>query len=206
MSSALLSPGSPDAGEAGCAPAGPGYVVAPVFGVRVAGSPVADLQRLRVVASWGVAEEQVALSGWLRSEGQALSDLLHPVIGRCDRGGVKPLLVALRRAVFQAKAPGGRAWSEDVRGVLPADLTTRIAAWISELDRLTVLEARLTEVLTAEQAASTAALRHAAGNSAFRFGLLMGSPTLADALDEWIDEPSVAPHLRGGPVAARLRR
>jgi hypothetical protein len=172
---------------------GLGYVVAPMIGVRVAGSPVEDLQRLRFSATWGVVEEHTALTGWLRTEGQALSDRLFSVIGRCADGGIKPLLVALRRAVFQTKAPGSRVWSNGVKGALPADLTTRIAAWVSQLDRVTVLEARLAEVLAAEKVTRTSALRHAVAASAFRFGLLLGSSTLADALGTWVDEPEAAP-------------
>lgn len=164
-----------------------------MVGVRVAGSPVEDLQRLRFSASWGVVEEQVELTGWLQAEGQALSDLLFSVIGRCADKGVKPLLVALRRAVFQTKAPGDRAWSDGVRRALPADLAARIAAWVSELDRAKVRQAHLPEVLAAERSVRTDALRDAVGTSAFRFGLLLGSPTLAEALGEWIDEPSAEP-------------
>jgi Lantibiotic dehydratase, N terminus len=179
-------------GEVG-GPAGLGYAVAPMIGVRVAGAPVNDLQRLCFVATWGMVEEHIALTGWLQTEGQALSDLLFSVIGQCANGEIKPLLVALRRAVFQVKAPGDRAWSEGVRRALPADLTARIVAWESGLDRAKALEARLSEVLAAERSVRTDALRHAVGNSAFRFGLLLGSPTLADALGEWIDQPSAVP-------------
>ncbi len=193
MSPVALSQGLPVAGRGWCGPVGLGYVVAPVIGVRVAGSPVSDLQGLRFSATWEMAEEQVALAGWLQAEGRALSDLLFAVIGRCADGGIKPVLVALRRAVFQGTAPGDRAWSESVRRALPADLAARIAAWVSALERANELEARLPEVLAAEKSARTEVLGHAVANSAFRFGLLLGSPTLSDALGEWIDEPLAAP-------------
>ncbi|MGH3829698.1 MAG: lantibiotic dehydratase [Pseudonocardiaceae bacterium] len=182
MSSVRLLQGLPVAGLARRTPAGPGYAVAPMIGVRVAGSPVADLQRLRFTATWGVTEEHVTLSTWLQTEGQALSELLFPVIGRCADRGIKPLLVALRRAVFRGKAPRDRVWSGDVRGVLPADLTTRVAAWVSGVERVKELEAHLPEILAAEKVTRTSALRHAVGDNAFRFGLLLGSPTLAEAL------------------------
>lgn len=164
-----------------------------MIGVRVAGSPVEDLQALRFVATWDVVEEHVALTRWLRVEGQALSDLLHSVIGTCADGGVKPLLVALRRAVFQGKSPGDRVWSDGVRGVLPGELSARIAAWVSGLDRVQALAARLAEVLVAERSVMTDALREAVGRSAFRCGLVMGSPSLSHALSKWIDEPSTPP-------------
>lgn len=175
-----------------------------MIGVRVAGLPVQDLQRLRFMATWGVVEEHVALTRWLHAEGRALSDLLFPVIGGCADDGIKPLLVALRRAVFQGKAPGDRAWSTRVRQVLPADLTTRITAWVSGWKRVRELEARLPEVLAAEKVARTSALRHTAGDSAFRFGLLLGSPTLAEALGEWLDKPAAA--TVRGPVLLRAAK
>jgi hypothetical protein len=82
-----------------------------VFGVRVGGAPVADLEALRCGRAWAAAEEVVAVQRWLRDEGAELSDLLHPVIGRCADED-RPLLVALRRAVFQGRRPGGRnGWS-----------------------------------------------------------------------------------------------
>lgn len=151
-----------------------------------------------------MVDEHAELSGWLRTEGEALSDLLYSVIGRCGDSGAKPLLVALRRAVFQSKAPGDRAWSERVRRVLPADLAARIAVWVSELDRAKALEVRLPEVLAAKRSVRTDTLGEAVAKRAFRFGLLLGSSTLADALGEWIDEPSAGP-LRG-PVLVRLAK
>lgn len=175
--------------------------MAATFGVRVAGSPVEDLQGLQFPATWRVVDEHVELTAWLRAEGEALSELLHSFIGLCGDGGIKPLLVALRRAVFQMKRPGNRAWSEGVRRVLPADLTARIAVWAGGLDRAKALEVRLPEVLVAERSAMTGALRESVAKRAFRFGLLIGSPTLADALDEWIDELSAEPPR--GPVLLR---
>ncbi len=83
MFSAALSDHQPVAGLAWCAPVGLGYAVAPRIGVRVAGSPVADLQRLRFSATWAAAEELVALTGWPQAESHALSELLFAVIGRC---------------------------------------------------------------------------------------------------------------------------
>lgn len=103
------------------------------------------------------------------------------------------MLVALRRAVFQGKTPGDRAWSEAVRQALPADLAARVTVWVSALERIRALQAHLPEVLATEKTAKTEALGQAIGADAFRFALLLGSPTLADALGEWAEEPSAAP-------------
>lgn len=178
--------------------------MAPTFGVRVAGSPVEDLKALQFPATGGVVDEHVELTGWLRTEGDALSDLLHTVIGQCEDGGIKPLLVALRRTVFQAKTPGDRVWSSGVRRVLPADLTARIGVWVSLLHRAKALEARLPEVLAAEKSTVTGVLRETVATSAFRFALVLGSPTLAAALSEWIDDPSAEPPR--WPVLLRLAK
>jgi hypothetical protein len=185
-------------------PSGPGYAVAPMFGVRIAGAPVEDLQRLEFRTTWDVVDKHVELIAWLRTEGEAISDLLHSFIGTCGDGGIKPMLVALRRAVFQTKGPGDRVWSEGVRRVLPTDLTARIAVWLSALERARALEVRLSGVLAAEKSARTDALREVAAKNAFRFGLLLGSPTLADVLGAWIDGPSAG--CPRGPVLLRLTK
>ena len=176
--------------SAGWSPVGLGYSVAPVIGVRVAGSSVGELHGLRCAAAWAVAGEHVALTRWLRAEGEKLSDLLFPEIGRCVDGGLKGALVALRRALFQGKSPNGRAWSEEVRQALGGDLTARITAWLERVERARLLERHLPAVLAADRQASVAALRDAVAQDSFRFGLLQGSPTLADVLSVWIDQPS----------------
>lgn len=162
-----------------------GFEVGGVFGVRVGGAPVADLEALRCGRAWAAAEEVVALQRWLRDEGAALSDLLHPVIGRCADED-RPLLVALRRAVFQGKRPAGRVWS--VRRSLPEGIRARVEHWADALVRAGDLTAGVPAALAADQAAAREAVRVAAGRDAFRFALVLGSPDLTREASRWLDD------------------
>jgi hypothetical protein len=159
-----------------------------VFGVRVGGVPVADLDALSCRRTWAAVEEVVALTRWLRTEGAALSDLLYPVIGRCADED-RPLLVALRRAVFQGKRPTGHVWSAAVRRALPCDVRVRVEHWLRVLARAGEVAGQVPGELAAEQAAGRTALRTAAGRDAFRFGLVLGSPDLTRSVARWLDDP-----------------
>ncbi|MBB5803284.1 hypothetical protein F4560_003052 [Saccharothrix ecbatanensis] len=187
-------------------PAHPGpstadFVIGGVFGVRVGGVPVADLDALRCERAWAAAEQVVGLTRWLRAEGTALSDLLRPEIGRCADEG-RPLLVALRRAVFQGKRPNGRVWT--VRHVLSHDTRARVEYWARELARAGELTGRVPALLAEEHAAVREALRVAAGRDAFRLGLVLGSPDLTRSVARWLDDPR-APAPRAGALASLAR-
>src|SRR4051812_12362130 len=93
-------------------------VASPVV-VRRAGLPYAALSRLRLVDSLAQAETVVALRAQLAADGTALADDLHRAIGRLTDPAVKPLLVGLRRSVFQGRMPGGRERSELALAALP---------------------------------------------------------------------------------------
>lgn len=167
-------------------PSGQRWVASPVIGVRVAGSTVDDLEALVCPATAAAVAEHVELSRWLQAEGAALSDLLYPVIGGLPDGGLKPRLVALRRALFQGRTPV-TAWSVDVRAALPAAVAGRVDAWLPRLARAKEIEASLPELLAVESPGALAALRKAVAEPAFRFGLLLGSPGLADVIGDWTD-------------------
>jgi hypothetical protein len=172
-----------------------------VFGVRVGGVPVADLDALRCERTWAAAEQVVVLTRWLRAEGTALSDLLRPVIGRCADED-RPLLVALRRAVFHGKRLNGRVWT--VRHVLPHDARARVEHWARELARAGELTGQVPTLLAEEHAAAREAARVAAGRDAFRLGLVLGSPDLTRSVARWLDDPQ-APAPRAGALASLAR-
>ncbi|NUT91581.1 MAG: hypothetical protein HOY78_06065, partial [Saccharothrix sp.] len=175
-------------------PAGPvaGYAVNDVIGVRVGGAPVADLDALRCPRTEAALDEAVALTRWLRGEGKALSDLLHVVIGHCADED-RPLLVALRRAVFQGRRPAERVWS-----VRPVHLADRLEHWAREAARARDLAAEVARALAADRAAAVPALRTAARRDAFRQALASASPDLTRAVSAWLDAPD-APGAPGVP-------
>jgi hypothetical protein len=170
-----------------------GYALGSVVGVRVAGSPVHELEQLRLGEAWELAEEHAGLIEWLRAEGEELADLLFLVIGRCADGALKAAVVALRRAVFRGRRPSARAWSEQVRDALPDDVSDRITAWLDTLSMLETLRAKLPAVLAADLMSATEALRAAAAGQNFRLALLSGSSELAEALGRWLDGPGGRP-------------
>ncbi len=200
-------------------PPAAGYQVNDVVGVRVGGVPVADLEALRCPRVQAALEEAVALTRWLRAEGTALSDLLHPVIGRCADAD-RPLLVALRRAVFRGRRPAARVWT--ARRALPADLAARLEHWAQALarepgvtralatDRPAAAAALADEqpvavavarALAEDRAAAVAGLRVAARRDAFRAALASASPDLTRAVTAWLDDPA-APEPGPGALAS----
>ncbi|MFD0201087.1 MULTISPECIES: lantibiotic dehydratase [Saccharothrix] len=173
-----------------------GFGTHAVIGVRVAGVPVSDLDALRCPRTEAVLDEAVAHTRWLRAEGSALSDLLHPVIGRCADAD-RPLLVALRRAVFRGRRPTGRVWA--ARRALPPDLAARVERWATRAGR--DVAAEVTRAVAEDRVAALAALRVAARRDAFRLALASASPDLTRAVAAWLDDPA-APQPGAGAVAS----
>ncbi|WP_433443596.1 lantibiotic dehydratase [Nonomuraea sp. CA-141351] len=169
----------------------PDYALSPVFAVRVAGLPVAGLDRMRCTRTWRLVDELANVSAWLRREGADLSDPLHDVIGDVAAGPLKSGLVALRRAVFSGRLPSGGAAS--VLAALPADLAARIGTWTALRRRADELRAALPSVLAEESREKTALLREAVSDAGFRHGLAQGSPVLAGRLDAWLAGPADRP-------------
>ncbi|MEV0621983.1 lantibiotic dehydratase [Nonomuraea sp. NPDC050404] len=173
--------------------ADPDYALSPVLAVRVAGLPVAGLDRMRCTRTWRLVDELVDLSARLRREGAELSGPLYALIGEAAAGPLKPELVALRRAVFAGRRPSGRALSAEVLAALPADLAARIGAWLALRDRAEALRAGLPAVLVEEAREKTALLREAVSDAGFRHGLAQGSPVLAGRLEAWLAGPADRP-------------
>ncbi|TDE24935.1 hypothetical protein E1295_45290 [Nonomuraea mesophila] len=174
-------------------PADPDYALSPVLAVRVAGLPVAGLDRMRCTRTWRLVDELMSVSDRLRREGAELSDPLHEVIGGVAAGRVRSGLVALRRAVFAGRRPTGPAASAEVAAELPADLAARIRAWSTLRGRAEELRAALPAVLAAESQEKTAVLRAAVSDPGFRHGLAQGSAVLSARLEAWLAGPADRP-------------
>ncbi|GAA3162355.1 hypothetical protein GCM10020001_103610 [Nonomuraea salmonea] len=166
--------------------ADPDYALSPVVAVRVAGLPVAGLERMRCTRTWRLVDELADVSSRLRREGAELSEPLHEVIGGVAAGPLRAGLVALRRAVFAGRRLGGRAVSAEVLGALPAGLAARIGAWTALRRRADELRAALPGVLAEEAREKTGVLREAVSDAGFRHGLAQGSAVLADRLEAWL--------------------
>ncbi|TYB45935.1 hypothetical protein FXF51_59650 [Nonomuraea sp. PA05] len=173
--------------------ADPDYALSPVLAVRVAGLPVSALDRMRCVRTWRLVDELANASSRLRREGAELSVPLHEVIGGVAAGPVKAGLVALRRAVFAGRDPGGRATSGEVLAALPPPLAARIGAWAALRRRAGELRAALPAVLAEESREKTAVLREAVSDAGFRHSLAQGSAVLAGRLEAWLAGPADRP-------------
>ncbi|SDL92836.1 lantibiotic dehydratase [Nonomuraea jiangxiensis] len=189
-----VTPAVPVAGDGDLARlADPDYAVSPVFAVRVAGLPVAGLDRMRCTRTWRLVDELVNVSAWLRTEGADLSDPLHDVIGGTAPGPLRSGLLALRRAVFSGRRLSGGAASAEVLAALPEDLAARVGAWTAVRRRADELRAALPAVLAEESREKTALLRETVSDAGFRHGLAQGSPVLAGRLDAWLAGPADRP-------------
>ncbi|GGK63998.1 hypothetical protein Sme01_06240 [Sphaerisporangium melleum] len=167
---------------------------------RVAALPVAALAELRCPATWRSVQDILAVRSRLAAEGRRLADELEPVIGAAGPGPARPALVALRRALYNARRPAARAWPVDVG---PA-LGPRVADWLADLDRHDTLVRRLPDLLDEERRSTYEALRRWAGTDAFGQGVLQAGPAMSAALRQWLDGPpgGVPPR----QVALRLTR
>jgi len=159
----------------------------PVFGIRVAGISVDHLETLRFSGTWTRVDELIRLTDQVDTDGRRLAEILYGVIGSADGTTLRPAMVALRRDLFHARTPQPRIWSPEVRAALPAQVSTTIAAWLDQRDRLSTLEATLAPLLADELSARTAALRRAVTLPAFRQGLAQSSTSLSGRLAEWLD-------------------
>ncbi len=168
-------------------PSGPGWTASPTFGVRVAGVAAEELEALTGRSCAAALAEHLELTDGLRAEAAELCDLLHAVIGRVPEGSTRSELVGLRRAVHQLRPPGPRAWSPQVRAALPADVAARVDAWLARRLRAQEQAAGLPDLVAEETERATNALRKAVAEPAFRFGLVLGSPSLSASVGDWVD-------------------
>ncbi|MEU6710243.1 lantibiotic dehydratase [Nonomuraea sp. NPDC046802] len=167
---------------------------------RVAALPVTALAELRCTATWRSVQEILAARGRLAVEGRRLADELEPVIGAVGPGPARPALVALRRALYNARRPSGRAWPVEIG----SGLGPRVAAWLTDLDWHDALVRQLPDLLDQECRGTYEVLRRWVGADAFGYGVLQAGPAMSAALRQWLASPpgSVPPR----QVALRLTR
>ncbi|GAB3896394.1 hypothetical protein GCM10029964_077670 [Kibdelosporangium lantanae] len=153
------------------------------FVLRVAGLPADSLRRLRFIA-FDLADELARSRTWLHTEGSALADALHAVIGAARSS--KPALVGLRRALHRVRSPGARGWNAETAALVPTDTADRIRAWVEVLHRCQRMTAELPDVLAAEWVAKEAVLKDIAAHPHFRRALAYASPALSTELTKWL--------------------
>lgn len=159
------------------------WQVSPSPVVRIAGLPVSVLAALRFATTAAAVATLDHEHRWLRSEGGALSDLLHGIIGAESQPELRPVLIGLRRALHQVRTPDKAELR--IIAVLPADVGARIADWCDRLGAWQRGCRGLPAVLAAEKERIAARVRQLSGDPAFRRALSQAGPTLLDELDKW---------------------
>lgn len=184
-------------------------VLAPNLAVRVSNIPVERLEELRFTRSMELVEQILATEDRLTATGQKISDGLYPVIGDPANAGIKPLLVALRRAVHGNRLPAPRTQNPEVLAAVPEHLHELLRAWLEDLERRRTDYADLPGLLADERAQKYPVLRDAVADPAFQHGLIQGSPVFFERLRAWLTaEPGTEPDrkvaLRSAKYLARV--
>jgi hypothetical protein len=185
------------------APAGSGFAMDPVYGVRVAGISADHIVELRWVRTWTKVDEVLRLTDHLTVTAATLCETLYKLIGDNPHPWLKPLLVTLRRDLFAQRKPNPRVWSAVVRAALPTDLVSEIDHWLADLDLLAGMEAELPGILAAETNDRTEALRAVVALPDFQFGVAHSTAILSAKLTDWLGGGTVAPTRK---VILRLAR
>lgn len=161
------------------------WQVTPTPIIRVAGLPVSVLDELKFDRTTAAVAALGHEYRWLRDEGDALSDLLYAIVGNESRSELRPVLIGLRRGLYQVRMPGKSELAPEVTGALPPDVGTRIVVWCDRLGAWRRGCRDLSSVLAAEKEVIAARARQLAGDPAFRRALSQSSPSLLDELDKW---------------------
>ncbi|MGW8992242.1 lantibiotic dehydratase [Streptomyces zhihengii] len=178
------------------------------FMLRVAGLPAASVRELRCPGSRRWADETVTAADAVRAGGEAVGDLLHPLIGGSEDDAVRRRLLALRREVFNGRLPrDADAALALVRGLDPA-AGRALAAWLDARGELEQRGREGARVLAEETARSRAALHRLAGEERLRRALLLASPALDAQLDaqvrRWAADPAAVPDKKGRKIERSL--
>ncbi|WP_188194656.1 lantibiotic dehydratase [Nonomuraea sp. SYSU D8015] len=158
--------------------------------IRLAGMPSEVLRELRFPEVGRVVEDRLESWRWLRAEGEALSEELYKVIGALTEEHSRPLLVGLRRALYQLRKPTPREWSPRTRQLLGHELADRMNRWIVTHEQWRGGAQVLDDLIRSQTAARMTRLRDIAAAPAFRRALLHASPDLSADLDKWLADPS----------------
>ncbi|MEV1243858.1 lantibiotic dehydratase [Nonomuraea sp. NPDC050022] len=180
-------------------------VIAPPL-IRLAGIPSTVLQELRFHRVGQAVEDRLVLRRWVETEGGALSDALYKVIAGMADEPAKPLLVGLRRALYQGRNPTAREWNPQTRELLGRELTDRVHHWLAACDQWREGSHDLEELIRSETVARESRLRDLASAPSFQRALAQASPALSADLDKWLADPSRSTRRLATALAKYLTR
>jgi len=160
--------------------------------IRLAGMSSEVLRELRSHEVGRAVARQAGQRRRLKADAEALSDDLYEAISGLAEHPAKPLLVGLRRALYQGRKPTDREWSPSTRQVLGEALAGQVDRSLAAHARCRSGEDELDELIRSETGAGIARLRGVVSSPAFRRGLLQASAELSADLDKWLADPGRA--------------
>lgn len=172
--------------------------------LRRAGLPRSVLDTLRFPDTSRTVGEILDRRSAVAARGRSTADALYAVIGALPADApLRPRLVGLRRALHAGRRPTAKEWAPDLADQLPVEIAGRVRHWLAERDALESVEASLEQVFEAEVRERQTNLVTAAADPAFRLGLDIASPVLAEELDKWLDDSTRSPKPRTVLALAR---
>jgi hypothetical protein len=163
------------------------------FMLRVAGLPFESVRALRCEEARRWADEVLAGSARLAAAGEAVGDLLHDVVGRCEDPAARRKVLALRREVFNNRLPRGAEAGLDLVRALDAEVAGSLARWLADRRQLADRTAEGAALLETDVTRTRAVLRRLAGEERLRAGLLLASPTLDAQMDAFVRDEAPKP-------------
>ena len=163
------------------------------FVLRTAGLPVETVRPLRAPGARRWADDVLDAAARLTADGEALGDLLHPLIGGLEDEAERRALLKLRREVFNNRLPKDPEAARALVAARDPRTAEALAGWLERRAALAVREAEGAGLLASETARARAALCAAAGQDRLRRGLLLASPTLDAGLDAYVRRTAADP-------------
>ena len=169
------------------------------FAVRVGGLPFDTVAALRCEQATGCAGEILDLEAQLAAAAEPIGDLLHDLIGANDDSGSRRDLLALRRKIFQGKAPADPDAALAAVLAVDPEAAARVRDWLIRRRHLTGRQRDLETLLDADVAATRAELLRLCGDPRLRAGMQVASPALDEQLVALTGRTTASP-------AKKLRR
>ncbi|MEV6784610.1 lantibiotic dehydratase [Streptomyces sp. NPDC051098] len=171
------------------------------FLLRVAALPVESIRKLRCFETAHWAEEVVSAECDLRERGEALSELLYPLIRSADPvaevGNSRRALLGLRRDLFNNRPSARPEEALALIASLDPGVAQRTRRWLEDWRALNDLQGRGQALLEGELVRTRVAFRGLLGDERLRKGLLLASPTLDTHLGSYLRlEAGMAPDKR----------
>lgn len=162
-----------------------GYV-APHFVCRVAGAAADNIDALRGTETVQTMRTCLAVEVGLREQAEELSMLLYNVIRAVTEPSTRSLLIALRRDLYNLRVPP-RASLGAVLATLRVETRTKVQVFLSQVERLQALTARVKTIHDRELPVLRGHFRQSLSNTDFRNALLLSSPSLYGRMDGYTE-------------------